>query len=137
MIATTEIGVQSSGQHLRQYADDIAAAMHPSHEAGMNIAGRIGRDEIRIFAIDLAELAAFTRNLGAKPRANLIGDRTPDRLLANIGDGVDHVIEHAMSLRAHSSQFDGSSVSLDPIAEDCSDGDLSRRRLAGTPRATV
>src|SRR6202042_1113193 len=65
------------------------------------IAGRIGSDELRIFAIDLAELQGLARNLATKPRANLIRDRAPDRLLSNIGNGVDRVIEHAMRLRAH------------------------------------
>ena len=100
MIAAAEIGIQSARQHLRQRADDIAAAVHPSHESGMNIAGRVGRDEIRILAIDIAEIAGPARKLGAKSRAHLIRNWTPDRSFANAGDGVDHVIEHAMTLRA-------------------------------------
>jgi hypothetical protein len=35
-----------------------------------------------------------------KPRANLIGDRRPHRTLADVGGVVEHVIEHAMTLRA-------------------------------------
>ena len=101
MIAAAEIGVQSGRQHLRQHADHRAAAVHPSHEAGMNIAGRIRRDELRIFAIDIAEIGRLPRDFCAKPRANLVRDRAPHRLISNIGDGVDRVIEHAMRLRAH------------------------------------
>ena len=59
VIAAAEIGVQSGRQHLRQHADGGAAAMHPSHEAGMNIAGRIGHDEIGELAIDLAEIGGL------------------------------------------------------------------------------
>ena len=46
VIASAEIGVQPGRQHFRQHADRGAAAMHPSHEARMNVAGRIGNDEI-------------------------------------------------------------------------------------------
>ena len=56
VIAPAEIGVQSGRQHLRQHADGGAAAMHPSHEAGMNVAGRIGNDEIGELAIDVVEI---------------------------------------------------------------------------------
>ena len=56
VIAPAEIGVQPGRQHFREHADRRAAAMHPAHEAGMNVAGRIGRDEIGELAIDVGEL---------------------------------------------------------------------------------
>src|SRR3569832_387101 len=75
--------------------------MHPSHEAGMNVTGRVGRDEIGIFTVDIAERRGLARNFAAKPRANLIRNRPPDRRLPDISDSVDGVIEHAMGLCAH------------------------------------
>src|SRR5258708_40265598 len=75
--------------------------MHPSHEARMNIAGRVGNDELGELPIDISELGSLTRKLGAKPRPNLIRYRLPDRAIANVGDVVDHVIEHAMTLCAN------------------------------------
>ena len=75
--------------------------MHPSHEAGMNIAGRVGHDEIAEFAIDIGELGSLPRKGLAEPGANRVRDRLPDRALADRGDIVDHVIEHAMTLRAN------------------------------------
>src|SRR5271169_1001029 len=100
VIAAAEIGVQSGRQHFRKHADGGAAAMHPSHEARMDIPGRIGRDEFGKLLIDLAEIGRLARKLGAKPRADLIRNRTPDRAFADRSDIVDHVIEHAMTLRA-------------------------------------
>ena len=47
VVAAAEIGVQPAGQHLGQHADRRAAAMHPAHEAGMQIAGGVGQDESR------------------------------------------------------------------------------------------
>src|SRR5579864_514270 len=73
--------------------------MHPSHEAGMDIACRIRRDEIGELPVDIGEIGWLTGKRGAKSRANLVRDRTPHRTLADLGDVVDHVIEHAMTLR--------------------------------------
>ena len=72
--------------------------MHPAHEAGMNVAGRIGQDEIGEIAVDIREIGRRSREFFAKLRANRIRNRLPDRPLANGRDVVDHVIEHAMTL---------------------------------------
>ena len=74
--------------------------MHPAHEAGMHIAGRIGHDEIGEFAIDIGEIGRRCAEALAKLRAHRIRDRLPDRALADGRDVVDHVVEHAMTLRA-------------------------------------
>ena len=100
VIPPAQIGVQSRREHLRQHADRAAAAMHPAHEARMHIAGRVRRDVIGEFAVDFGEIGRPPRKLGAKVRANVIGNRRPDRALADIGDVIEHVIEHAMTLRA-------------------------------------
>ena len=59
MIAPTEIGVQSGGQHLGQHTDRAAATMNPSHEARVNVAGGIGNDEIGEFPIDLVKIGGL------------------------------------------------------------------------------
>ena len=100
VIASAEIGVEAGGQHFRQHADGGAAAVHPSHEAGMNVAGRIRRDEIGEFAIDLAEVRRLTRQRCAELPANRIRNRLPYRASAYPRDVIDHVIEHPMTLRA-------------------------------------
>ncbi len=100
MVAAAEIGVQPGRQHFREHADRGAAAMHPAHEAGMNVAGRIGRDEIAELAIDLAEFGRPARQFLAKPRPHVIGYRLPDRARADRCDMIDHVVEHAMALGA-------------------------------------
>ena len=74
--------------------------MHPAHEARMHIAGRVRHDVIGEFAVDLGEIGRPPRKFGAKARANVIGNRRPDRALADIGDVIEHVIKHAMTLRA-------------------------------------
>ena len=101
VIAPAEIGVQPGGQHLGQHADWGAAAMHPSHEARVNVAGRIGNDEIGEFPIDLVKIGRFDRKVGTKPPADFIRYRLPNRTLPDVSDIVEHVIEHAMTLRAN------------------------------------
>ncbi len=74
--------------------------MHPSHEAGMDVAGRVGHDEIGKLAIDVGQFARRLRQRRAKLLANVRWNRLPHRTGADLGDVVDHVIEHAMTLRA-------------------------------------
>ena len=100
MIASAEIGIETGRKHFRQHAYRGATAMHPSHEAWMNVAGRIGNDEIREFPIDIVEIARLKRKPGLKPRTDVIRDRLPDRTIPDVGGVVDHVIEHAMTKRA-------------------------------------
>ena len=102
MIAAAEIGIQSGREHLRQHSDRGAAAMHPSHESGMNVSCRIGDDEIGELAIDFVKIARLARQLGAEPGADPIGYRRPDRTVADAGGVVEHVVEHAMTQRTKS-----------------------------------
>ena len=97
VIASAEIGIEAGRQHFRQHADGGAAAMHPSHEARVNIARRVGNDEIAELPIDLAEIGRLARKRDVKPRANLIRYRPPDRAIADLRGVVEHVIEHAMT----------------------------------------
>src|SRR4029077_13473424 len=99
VIAAAEIGVEPGSEHLRQHADRGATAVHPSHEAWMDVAGRVRRDEIGELPVDIAEIGRLSRKLGAKAYANLVRYRTPYRTFADVGDVIDHVIEHAMTLR--------------------------------------
>jgi len=100
MVAAAEIGIEPGRQHFRQHADRTAAAVHPSHESGMNVAGRIRQDEIGELAVDFAELRGLPRKLRVKPRANFVRYRLPDRPIPDVGGVIDHVIEHAMTQRA-------------------------------------
>src|SRR5262249_1141276 len=77
-----------------------AAAMHPAHETGMDIAGRVGRDEIRELPIDVVQLRWISRQVVAESSPDRVGNPLPDRPLAHAGDMIDHVIEHAVSERA-------------------------------------
>src|SRR5205085_4117577 len=88
--------------HLSQHADGRAAAMHPSHETRVNIAGCIRDDEVGEFPIYFVEIGRLTWKVVAKTCANAIRYRLPDRALPDVGDVVDHIIEHAMTLRANS-----------------------------------
>src|SRR5438132_10554226 len=75
--------------------------MNPPHEARVNVACRIGNDEIGEFAIDPVKTARLERKVGTKPPADFIRYRLPDRTLPDVSDIVEHVIEHAMTLRAN------------------------------------
>ena len=100
MVAPAAIGIQPGRQHLPEHADCRAAAMHPAHEAGMKIAGRVGRDEIAEFAVDVFQFGRLKRQALAKPCANRVRDRLPERTLANRRDVIEHVVEHAVPERA-------------------------------------
>src|SRR5436190_12408277 len=75
--------------------------MNPSHEARVNVAGRIRNDEIGEFPIYLVKTGRLDRKVGTKPPADFIRYRLPDRTLPDVRDIVEHVIEHAMTLRAN------------------------------------
>ena len=66
----------------------------------MNVAGRIGNDELGEFPIDIAQIGRSMRKGDTKPRTDLIRYRLPDRTIPDVGDVIDHVIEHAMTKRA-------------------------------------
>lgn len=99
MVAAAQIGVQSGRQHLGKHADHCAAAMHPAHEAGMDVARGVGNDELVEVAIDVGEIGRSARQLAAKAPPCRLGHRLPDRAVADAGDVIDHVVEHAVPLR--------------------------------------
>ncbi len=100
VIAPAEIGVEPRRQHFRQHADRGAAAVHPAHEARMHIAGGIGNDEVGEFPVDFIEIGSVARKGFAKPGADRLGYRLPDRAIPDVGGIVEHVVEHAMTKRA-------------------------------------
>src|SRR5512137_521930 len=97
MIASAEIGIEAGRQHFCEHADDGAAAMHPAHEAWMDIAGRVRRDASRELPIDVSQVRRASRQAALETRPDRVRNRLPDRPLANAGDMIDHVVEHAMS----------------------------------------
>ncbi|MEY9590127.1 hypothetical protein ABIA06_002418 [Bradyrhizobium yuanmingense] len=100
VVASAEIGVEAGREHLREHADGGAAAMHPAHEAGMDVAGRIGRNMLGEFAIDLREVARLARHVRPEGRAHVIGNRPPDGARPNVGNAVDRLVQHAVGQRA-------------------------------------
>jgi hypothetical protein len=65
----------------------------------MDVAGRIGRDMLDEFAIDIGEIACLAWHVGLECRAGVIGDRLPHRTRTNVGDAVDRLVQHAMGER--------------------------------------
>ena len=84
VVAPAEIGVEAGGQHLRQHAHRRAAAVHPSHEAGMDVAGGVGQDIAHELAVDRRQFGRRLGNAGAEAGAHLAGNRLPDRTVADI-----------------------------------------------------
>ena len=100
VVAAAAIGIQSGRQHFGQNSDRRAGAMHPAHEAGMHIAGGVGRDQFAELAIDLAEIGRRMGQVFAEFTTHRVRNRTPHRPVADIGDVVQHVVEHAVAERA-------------------------------------
>jgi hypothetical protein len=74
--------------------------MHPAHEARMNIACGVRKNEFAEGAIDLVEVGWLSRQALAKLRAHHVWDRLPNGALADRRDIVDHIVEHAVRQRA-------------------------------------
>src|ERR1700740_582360 len=74
--------------------------MNPTHEAWMDVARGIRRDDVAKGAIDLAELGRPPRQALAELGANHIGTWLPHAALPERGKKVDHVVEHAMAERS-------------------------------------
>ncbi len=80
MIASAEVCVQPAGQHLRQHAHRVAAAMHPAHEARMQVAGRIGLHQALEILIDRFRRRWVPRQISPQFLAQLRRHRAPDRV---------------------------------------------------------
>ena len=59
VIPSAGIGVHPGGQHRGQHADGRAAAMHPSHEAWVYIAERVGQNVTQEFSVDRTEFGSL------------------------------------------------------------------------------
>jgi hypothetical protein len=68
VIAPAQIGVEPPRQHFRQHSRYIAAAVHPSHEAGMAVAGAKRQDVTHELAMHRREVARLRRQRIAKMR---------------------------------------------------------------------
>ncbi len=100
VIASTQVGVQRGSQHFRQHSNRSAAAMHPAHETGMHITGRVGQDVAHEFVMNGGQVGGGLGKIAMEPGAHLIGDRLPDRPLANVLDIVERIFEHLVGLIA-------------------------------------
>ena len=74
--------------------------MHPTHEAGMGIAHCIGQNVSHEGVMHRRQIIGLCRQCFAKPGAHILRNRLPHRPLADMLQIVEHIIEHAMSLRA-------------------------------------
>jgi hypothetical protein len=101
VIAAAEVRIESSGEHLRQHAHDVAAAVHPPHEPRMHVARGVRQHVLREFSVDIRQLGRRARQRGTESRAHLVGDGLPHRTLADVLDVVEHVVEHDVRLPAH------------------------------------
>lgn len=100
VVPATTIGVEASRQHLRKHADDRAAAMHPAHEAGMDITRGERQDEIQEVAVNLREFGRGMRHRGAEDGADMLVHGSPDGTIADVFDVVEDIVEHAVTLEA-------------------------------------
>ena len=100
VIAAAEIGVEAGGEHLRQHARHVAAAMHPAHEAGMHIAGGEGENVAHELVMHGGEIGRPGRDGRMEAGAHAVGDRLPHRAFADILDVIENIVEHPVPLRA-------------------------------------
>ena len=113
MIAAAAVGVQPGGEHLRDHANRRAAAIDPAHEAGMHVALSVGQHLAHELGMNLGEIFTLPWRGRLKMRAHIGWNRLPDGPLANVLDVAEHVVQHAVSLRAKlGSSLSGSRVWL-------------------------
>jgi hypothetical protein len=98
VIAAAEIGIETSGEHLRQHAGHVAAAVHPSHETGMAVPRGIGKNAAHELVMHGREIGRPGRHAGAKIRPDVVRDRLPDRPRADVLDIIENVVEHPVPL---------------------------------------
>ena len=98
VVAPAKIGVEAGCQHLRQHADRRAAAMDPTHESGMRVAGRIGKNVASKIVIRRFERVGRAGDGLTKPVANMIGNRLPHRPCPNVLEVIEHVVQHPVPL---------------------------------------
>ncbi len=100
VVAPAEVGVEPSRQHLGQHARQVAAAVHPAHEPRMAVAHRVGQHLAHEIVMGRGDPLPRPRQARAESAARLIVHRPPDRAVAQALQVVEHVVEHAMRLRA-------------------------------------
>ena len=98
MVAPSQIGVQSSGQHFRHDTHRRAGSVNPSHESGMHVAGGIRQDVAREFFVNCGQIRRLTRKLTTETLADVRRDRLPDGTIANVFEIVQNVLEHPVRL---------------------------------------
>ena len=67
VVAAATIWVERRREHLGEHSRGIAAALHPAHESGMNIAARIRQDALRKNAIGFGKIARTRGSPARKP----------------------------------------------------------------------
>jgi hypothetical protein len=100
VIAAAEICVKPGRQHFRQHASRVAAAMDPPHETGMGVADAEGEDVPHELVMHDGKVGRRGRNRLAKAVADCIGDRLPDRAVADVLKIIEDIVEHPVPLEA-------------------------------------
>ncbi len=96
MIAPAKVGVQPGGEHLADDPRRISAAMHPTHEPRMDVAGGVGEDQPLELGGDIGEIHRAARQRRRQFAAQCGGHLLPDRLVANVARVVENAIEARM-----------------------------------------
>ena len=100
VIAAAQVRVETGGQHLGHDANGRSPAMHPAHESGVHIAGRVRQDVVHESAVNLRQIGGRVGHRIAKVSPNLSRDGLPDGTLANVLDIVQSIVEHLVSLHS-------------------------------------
>ena len=103
LIAATHICVQPGGQHLCQHAHRSSAALYPAQKTGVGIARREGQNRAHKLCVDLREWPGLGGKWFSKMRPHLVRDRLPNGIFAHGFHVLEHVVEHAVGLRAKTS----------------------------------
>ena len=100
VVAAAQVRVETGRQHLGQDSGGRSPAMHPAHESGMHIAGRVRQDVVHEAAVNLRKIGRRVGHRIAKVSPNLSRNGLPDRTLADVLDIVQSIVEHPVSLRS-------------------------------------
>jgi len=98
MIAAAEIGIEACRQHFRKHAGHVATTMHPAHETGVRIAGGVRKDVTHELVMHDGQIGGSGWHRLVEAGTHAIGNRLPDRAVANVLDVVENIVEHPVPL---------------------------------------
>ena len=99
VIASSNVRIHRSGKQFGERARRRSAAVDPSEETRVNVAGRVRQYVADELAVHVVERRGVERHRRTQPFANVLRHLLPDGPLAHVLEVVDGVVERGMTQR--------------------------------------